>query len=82
MKLSQLRNFLSALDDDFEVRVSVEGYKENSMRDFSYVEGRSQILDGVSIEGNVLVLKGVKNTKKELEGMLNGGSEKTNYQKK
>ncbi|WP_348922163.1 hypothetical protein [Enterococcus rotai] len=72
MKLSQLRNFLSALDDDYEVRVSVEEYKENSMRDFSHVEGQLQVLGGVCIEGNVLVLKGVENTKKELEGMLIG----------
>lgn len=55
IRLEQLRNLLSALDDDIEVQVSVQEYKENAMRDFKYLYGSSQ-----SLEGNTLILKGVK----------------------
>lgn len=60
MKLEQLRNLLSALDGDIDVRVSVQEYKEDAMRDFYYEDGSSQSLDGISIDGKRLVLKGAK----------------------
>ncbi|WP_375179056.1 hypothetical protein [Enterococcus rotai] len=60
MRLEQLRNLLSALDDDIEVRVSVQECEENEMRDFRYEDGSSQSLEGVNIKGNILILKGTK----------------------
>ncbi|EOI00091.1 hypothetical protein UAW_00265 [Enterococcus haemoperoxidus ATCC BAA-382] len=60
MKLEQLRNLLSSLDDDIEVRVSVQEYKVDAMRDFRYEDGRSQSLEGINIKGDMLILKGDK----------------------
>ncbi|MGX7265354.1 hypothetical protein [Enterococcus crotali] len=58
MKLEQLRNLLSSLDDDIEVRVSFQEYKEDAMKDFGYEDGYFQSLEGMSINGDTLVLKG------------------------
>ncbi|ALS35818.1 hypothetical protein ABID30_003303 [Enterococcus rotai] len=60
MKLEQLRNLLSSLDDDIEVRVSVQEYKEDAMRDLNYEDGRSQSLEGINLIGDIIILKGAK----------------------
>lgn len=60
MKIDDLRCLLGALDDKLEVRVSVEEYKENPLRDGTNVNGKSQSLVGVTIKGNILYLRGQK----------------------
>ncbi|MFD1901330.1 hypothetical protein [Enterococcus termitis] len=61
MKIEALRNLLDELDSDFEVRVSVEEYKEDRIRNGTTVYGSSQLLAGISIRGNILCLQGTRN---------------------
>ncbi|MTD40269.1 hypothetical protein GIX45_16935 [Erwinia sp. CPCC 100877] len=70
MKLGEIRPFLDSLDENFEVRVLIEEYKEDPMRNGKNVEGVSQMLEGLEIRGKAIILKGVRaNTLSEKEAL-------------